>query len=245
MKAQTTLKAALLLTDLAMLTACGAQKVDGSGSDLSSRTPVMTTTSSAPVLYCNEKSQDGITAKVMVYTDSANQIRNDYMKVKFTQMPAGFSTGDYIQFFRWQANSSNQIYMDPTPVQARFESLNGTVLTNFSSVIHWDQVSSLAASSGMSDVSTFLQNVRLVVNIRDPQANFDVLKVAMYSKTDNANIVNMDILMPTFSASPADYATDSGSTRSASLQALHPFAGMINQAWTSAEYQAMGNSYCF
>ncbi len=243
MKAQITLKATLLLITSAMLTACGAQKTDTSSS-FASRSPVTTTASNSALLYCNQKSQDGITAKVMVYTDSANQIRNDYMKVKFTQMPVSFGTGDYIQFFRWQANTSNQVYMDPTPIQARFETLDGTVLTNFSSVIYWGQVSNIAASSGITDVNTFFQNVRLVVDTRDPQANFDVLKIAMYNSS-NTNTVNMDILMPAFSASPIDYATEGGAARASTLQALHPFAGMIGQTWTAAQYQSMGSSYCF
>jgi hypothetical protein len=245
MKTQTTLKAALLLTILAILTACGSQKADDN-SDFASRTPVTTTatSSSSAVLYCNQKSQGGITAKVMVYTDSANQVRNDFMKIKFTQIPASFGTGDYIQFFRWQANTSNQVYIDPVPLQARFEALNGTVLTNFSSVIYWSQVSDIATKSGITDVLTFFQNVRLIVDTRDPQANFDVLKVAMYNSS-NTNTVNMDILMPVFAASPSDYAKDSGATRASNLQALHPFANMINQAWTPAQYQSMGNSYCF
>lgn len=243
MKVQTTLKATLLLTVLTMLTACGSQKAEQS-LDLSSRVVTATATSNTPVLYCNQKSQTGLTAKVMVYTDAANQIRNDYMKVKFTQMPASFGTGHYIQFFRWQANSSNQVYLDPTPVQARFEALDGTVLTNFSPVIYWGQVSSIASASGISDVNTFFQNVRLVVDIRDPQANFDVLKIAMYDEK-SVNIINMDMLMPAFAASPVDYALDSGATRASNLQALHPFASMINQKWTATQFQSMGSSYCF
>ncbi|MGZ3745375.1 MAG: hypothetical protein ACXWRE_09040 [Pseudobdellovibrionaceae bacterium] len=246
MKEQTPLKTALLLTLLALLTACGAQKATDSES-FASRTPVTSTSSSSSsaLLYCNQKSQDGVTAKVMVYTDSANQVRNDYMKVKFTQLPAGFFTGDYIEFFRWQANTSNQVYLDPAPLQARFEAANGTVLTSFSPVIYWGQVSSLAASAGFNDVNSFFQNVHLVVDVRDPQANFDVLKMAMYSSSSNANTVNMDILMPAFSASPSDYANDNGGTRASVLQVLHPFASMINQNWTATQFQSMSNGFCF
>lgn len=244
MNTQTTLKMTLLLTVLALLTACGSQKHE-QGLDLSSRVVTPTnTSSSAPVLYCNQKSQNGLTAKVMVYTDAASKIRNDYMQVKFTQMPASFTTGHYLQFFRWQANSSNQVYLDPTPVQARFETLDGRVLTNFSPVIYWGQVSSIASSWGLSDANSFFQNVRLVVDIRDPQANFDVLKIAMYDE-NNASTINMDMLMPAFSASPVDYSLDAGATRSSNLQALHPFASMISQNWTAAQFQSMGSSFCF
>lgn len=246
MKAQTTLRAVLLLSLLVMLTACGTQKAEDVSS-FASRTPVTTipsNTANSTLLYCNQKSQNGLTAKVMLYTDSSSQVRNDYMKVKFIQMPASFSTGDYIQFFRWQANTSNQVYLDPAPLQARFESLNGTALTEFSSVIYWGQVSSLATSAGLSDVNSFMQNVRIVVDVRDPQANFDVLKVAMYN-SNNTNTVNMDMLMPAFSASPTDYAIENGATRSSYLQHLHPFASMINQNWTAAQFQSMASSYCF
>lgn len=245
MKTQTTLKAALLLTVLAMLTACGAQRADDNSTDLSSRAVISGSTSTnSTVLYCNQKSQDGITAKLMVYTDAANQIRNDYMKLKITQIPSSFTSGDYIQLFRWQANTANQVYIDQTPVQARFETLDGRVLTNFSSVIYWGQVSSIASAAGISDVNTFFQNVRLVVDIRDPQANFDALKIAMYN-SNNTNTVNMDMLLPAFSASPNDYAIEGGVARSNSLQALHPFASSKGQSWTAAQYVSMATGFCF
>lgn len=245
MNAQTTLKTALLLTVLAMFTACGSQKSDDTY-DLSSRAPVTTTTTttSKAVLYCNQKSQNGISAKLKVYTDASNQIRNDYMTLKFTQMLPSFGTGDYIQLFRWQANSSNQVYVDPTPVQARFETLDGRLITNFSPVLYWSQVSAIAASWGITDVNAFFQNVRLVVDIRDPQANFDVLKIAMYNSS-NTNTVNMDMLMPAFSASPNDYAIDGSVGRASNLQALHPFASYKGQSWTSEQFASMGAGFCF
>jgi len=245
MNTQTTLKATLLLTVLAMLTACGAQKSTES-SDLSSRAFVTSTTSSSakPLLLCNQKSQDGLTASLKVYTNSANQIRNDYMTLKFSQMPSSFGAGDYIQLFRWQANSSNQIYLDPIPVKARFETLDGRAITDFSSVLYWGQVSALAKELGLTDVNAFFAKVRLVVDVRDPQANFDVLKIAMYN-TNNTNTVNMDMLMPAFSANPNDYASDGGEGRASSLQALHPFAAHKGQNWTSEQYASMGTSFCF
>lgn len=246
---QNTLKVALLMTVLVMLTACGAQKVD-QGYDFSSRLPDggggggNNNTANNYVLRCNEKSQNGITAKMKIFTDSAHQIRNDLMKVKITQIPASFASGDYLQFFRWQANTANQVYLDPTPVQARFETLDGKVLTNFSPVIQWSQVSSIASASGMSDPATFLKYVQLVVDIRDPQAQFDVLKIAFYNSSNTAT-VNMDMLMPSFFANPSDYAFEGGAARSTSLQALHPFASKINQSWTSEQFVSMGNSFCF
>lgn len=246
MTTQTTLKTALLLTVLAMLTACGAQNTDVS-SDFASRTPVTSTTVQpvgTTVLYCNQRSKDGLTAKLMVYTDASNQVRNDYMKLKFTQMPASFGSGDYIQLFRWQANSSNTVYVDPTPVQARFETLDGRLITNFSSSLYWSQVSAIAAAWGISDVNTFFQNVRLVVDIRDPQANFDALKIAMYN-TSNTNTINMDMLLPAFAASPSVYANDGGAVRSSYLQKLHPFAAYINQSYTPDQFLSMGSSFCF
>ena len=243
---QTTLKAALLLTILAMLTACTPQTASEDSTDYASRIPTTTTTQNAskPVLFCNQKTQNGLTAKVMAYVDSANKVRNDYMKVKFTQMPAGFENGDYIQFFRWQASTTGQTYLDPVPTQARFETLNGQVITNFSPVIYCCQVSAIEAQSGMSDVNTFFQNVRLVVDVRDPQANFDVLKIAMYNSA-STNTINMDMLMPSFYASPTDYAFEGGAARANNLQALHPFASMISQNKPAAEFQCMGTSFCF
>lgn len=245
MKKQTTLKTILILSVLAMMTACGQAKND-SGSDFSSRTnsTVTPTATSAATINCNQKSQNGVTAKLKIYTDTAGSVRNDYMNVMLTQVPAEFATGSYFEFFRWQATSATQKYLDPTPMQARFETLDGRILTNFSSVIYWAQVSQLAANSGMSDPNVFLKNVRLVVDVRDPQAQYDVLKVAMYNKS-NVATVDMDMLMPSFAASPKDYANDNGAVRSSALQALHPFASLIGSANTATQYQGMAASYCF
>jgi len=245
MNQQTTLKAVLLMTVLAMLTACGSQKSDEY--DFSSRTPVTSTTVQpvgTTVLYCNQKSQDGMTAKLMVYTDASNQVRNDYMKLKFTQIPSSFASGDHIQFFRWQTSSTYQTYIDPTPVQARFETLDGRLITSFSPVIYWGQVSALATSWGINDVNTFFQNVRLVIDVRDPQAEYDVLKIAMYN-TSGQNTVNMDMLMPAFAASPNDYAKDSGGVRADNLQNLHPFASYKGSSWTPEQFLNMGSGFCF
>ncbi|WP_413288262.1 hypothetical protein [Bdellovibrio sp. HCB337] len=243
MNTQTTLKAALLLTILAMLTACGSFKQNDL-TEFSSRAPVDTPTAKTELIYCNEKTQSGITAKVVAYTDAANQIRYDYMKVKFTKMPSSFGSGDYIHFYRWQANAAGQTYIDRNPVQARFETLDGQILTNFDSVMHWGQVSAIAAKWGITDVNKFFQYVRLVIDIRDPQAEFDALKIAMYN-TNNVNTINMDMLMPAFAARPADYANDRGATRAMSLQALHPFASMINENWTAAQFKSMTTNFCF
>lgn len=249
MKTQTALKTALLLTVLAMMTACGSQNSIDNG-DLASRAAVTTTSTTTTsgginVLYCNQQSSNGLTMKIMSYTNSANQVVNDYMKMKVTSMPASFGTnGDYIQLFRWQANTSGTVYLDPTPVQARFETLDGRPLTDFSSVIYWGMISGTAANSGM-DMNTLFANVRLVVNIRDPQAAYDALRIVMYNGSSNAVMVNMDVLMPAFAASPSDYANDNGGTRASVLQALHPFASYANAGYTSAQFLQMGNNFCF
>jgi len=241
---QTTLKVALLLTVLTMFTACGMQTATQSNNDFASRTVVDSTAAAAAknIAYCNQKAQGGLTAKLMVYVDATNKIRNDYMKVKIMQIPASFASGDYIEFFRWQATAAGQIYLDPVPTQARFETLDGRIITNFSPVIYWSQVSAIAAQNGMSDVNTFFQNVRLVVDIRDPQASYDVLKIAMYNSS-NTNTINMDMLLPSFFASPTDYALDGGQPRANALQALHPFVGITN--WSAAQYLTTANTYCF
>jgi len=244
MNTQTTLKTVLILTVLALLTACGTSKSDSS-SDLASRTTTATTTTTAAaqyLAYCNQKTQSGLSSDLEVYTDTSGNIRFDYLKMKITQIPADFSNGSYLEFFRWQADSSGNVYLDPTPVQARVETLDGTILTSFSAVTYWSEVAQIAANSGISDANTFFNNVRLVIDIRDPNAQFDALKVAYYNSSNVATI-NMDMLIPIFAANPSDYANDRGSTRATILQNLHPFAGMSN--YTSAQYQTMSNNFCF
>ena len=245
MQNQNTLKTILILTMLAMMTACGQVKNDDS-SDFASRTDATLppTATAVPNIHCNQRSLKGLTAKLKVYTDAAGIIRNDYMNVMLTQIPADFASGSYVEFFRWQATSATQKYLDPTPTQARFETLDGRILTNFSPVIYWGQVSQIATNAGMSDPNVFLKNVRLVVDIRDPQAQYDVLKVAFYNSSNVATI-DMDVLMPSFAASPTDYAKDASATRSPSLTALHPFAAYSASGYATAQFQSMAASYCF
>lgn len=244
MKSETTLKTALFLTLLALLSACGAAKDSSESFASRSISATTTTTSTVPLAYCNQKSQGGLSANLMVYTDSANNVRNDYMKVKITQIPADFASGSYLEFFRWQVSSNGQTYLDPTPTQARFETLSGQILTNFSPVIYWGQISQIAKNSGLSDPNQFLQQVRLVVDIRDPQAQYDVLKIAFYNSSNTATI-DMDILLPAFAANPSEYQNDHGATRPTALQNLHPFAAKISEGWTSSQFQSMTNGYCF
>jgi hypothetical protein len=246
MNRQNTLKTVLVLTILVMMTACGQAKDDSSG-DLASRATTATPTATATTktyAYCNQRTKSGLAANLMVYADSTGAVRNDYMKVKFTAVPADFASGSYIEFFRWQANTSGTTYLDPTPTQARIETASGQILIPFSPVIYWGQLSQLAANAGISDPSTFMQQIRLVVDTRDPQGQYDVLKIAYYNSS-NAAIINMDMLMPLFSASPKDYQNDGGGVRASILQGLHPFAAKINDGTTAAQFQTLANAFCF
>jgi hypothetical protein len=243
MKYQNALKTTLILTVLALMTACGQGK--DASTDFSSRvTTTSTTTATSTNASCNQKTQDGLTAKLMVYADSTGTVRNDYMKLKITEISSDFASGSFLEFFRWQANPNSALYLDPTPVQARFETLSGQILTQFSPVIYWGQVSQMALNSGMITPNQFLQNVRLVIDIRDPGAQYDALKIAMYNSA-NAVTVNMDMLMPAFAANPADYAVDNGTVRSPTLQALHPFAGQTASTTSTAQFLSTLNGYCF
>lgn len=245
---QTILKTALLLTVLALATACSQSKVD-TGTDMSSRISPGTTTNTGTasatglIARCNQKSQGGITANLKVYTDpTTKEFRADYMMVKLIQVPANFaSSGGYFEFFRWK-DEAGKPSLDTTPTQARFETLDGQKLTDFAPTVSWAQVAQLATNSSISDAATFFRNVRLVVDIRDVNMEFDVLKVAYYSST-NQILNDLDILMPSFYVMPAEYANDHGLPRAPFLQALHPF---VSTATSSAEQmKALSESYCF
>jgi hypothetical protein len=242
------LKSALLLTIATVAVSCSNGKVD-MGTDLSSRstgtvtpaTSVGTPSTKGLLARCNQKSQGPLTANLAVYKDASGNVRDDYMNLKFTQIPGDFAGGSYFEFFRWR-DKAGQPDLDSTPVQARIETLDGKVLTDFSNVIYWNQVYAIAAQSGTTDPATFFKYVRLVLNIRDVNAEYDVLKIAYYSPTSQLQI-NMDMLLPSFYVTPAEYANDKGSVRAGFLQALHPFANTL--AMSSDQLKATSETYCF
>ncbi|KYG61694.1 hypothetical protein AZI86_18550 [Bdellovibrio bacteriovorus] len=239
----------LVLTVAALLSACAPR---GSGStDQASRIPDATNTTSGTkgLAQCNQASDNGITAKLRAYVDpSTNKVRMDYMIVRFTALPSTFTSDtSYISMWRWLSNASGNTYLDSTPLN--FLIINpktGLAITNWKSTIRWADVRTAAANLGYSDATTFFNAMKIVVDLKDVNGDYDVLRVSNYDIATNKSVGQVDALLPIFYANPADYAKEAdGSARASSLYNLHPFKSYANSGYSSSQFVSMADSYCF
>ncbi|KYG70096.1 hypothetical protein [Bdellovibrio bacteriovorus] len=238
----------LVLTATALLTACGSSNTAGS-SDFSSRVvDTGTSSSTKSVAYCNQRSANDITAKLKAYTDNSNYVRMDFVYARLTSLPATFkSDSSYISMWKWLANSSGSTQLDNTPLQFIIvHPTTGQALTGWMKTMRWSDVATVASALGVTDPQTFFSAVNILVDLKDTQGEYDVLKVTNYDLSTNKSLNALDILLPAFYANPADYALEStGTARAGVLKNLHPFASYLNQGYTTSQFVSMANNYCF
>lgn len=250
MKQTTTLqknaKVLLMASMTLLMTACANQN---STEDLSSREPVTevvdsTNTTSAKA-YCNQGSGSTFTAQVKAWIEGSKVTRYDFFKAKLTLAESFKTNGNYVQMFRWKANSAGQTYLDSTPLQFRLITNAGVSASDYMSAMSWQNVTQLASALKATTVAGLFQQVQLIVDARDPYAEFDVIKIVVYNSS-NQPVDQKDILLPVFSADPVGYAKEAdGSARANILRNLHPLKSMQGQSWTPAHYQTIVNGYCF
>lgn len=238
----------LALSTALLLSACGANNQAGS-SDLSSRLPTDTSSSSTkPVAYCNEAKGTEITARLKVYTDTSNTVRMDYVYARLTSLPNNFKQDQsYISMWKWLANSTGYTYLDSTPLEfIVVNPSNGQALTGWKKTLRWSDVVVAASGMGITDPQTFFNSVSILVNLKDTQGEYDVLKITNYDLSTNKAISQTDGLLPLFYANPADYAYEAnGASRAGVLQGLHPFKNYAGQGYSSSQFQSMSQNFCF
>lgn len=239
--------AILTLSAATLLTACGANKQTGS-IDSSSRITTPPTTAAKPLAYCNQATGTEINVKLKAYTDTSNTVRMDYVYVRLTSLPTDFaSSNTYISMWKWLSNSAGNTYLDSTSLKfILVNASNGQALTGWKNTLRWADVSAIASGMSITDVPTFFSKVNILVDLKDAQGEYDVLKITNYDLTTNKSLSQTDALLPMFYANPADYAKEAtGTDRAAVLQGLHPFKNYANQGFTSTQFQSMANNFCF
>lgn len=238
----------LTLSAASLLTACGASKQVGA---LESSSRTLDTTSMAtakPLAYCNQATGTEINAKLKVYTDSSNTVRADYVYVRMTSLPANFKADStYIAMWKWLSNNAGYTYLDSTALNfILVNASTGQALTGWKNTLRWSDVSAIASGMGIEDAQAFFDKVSILVDLKDTQGEYDVLKITNYDMTTNQSLSQTDALLPLFHANPADYAKESsGADRAQVLQGLHPFKNYANQGFTSAQFQSMAANLCF
>lgn len=238
----------LTLGALSLLTACGSSNQIAGSTDSSSRDSATSTTdaTSKALAYCNQGSANNITGKLKVFVDSSKYVRMEYVYLRLTALPATFKSGSsYISLWKWLANPSGYTNLDTSALNfALMNPSTGQYLTGWMTAMKWSDVVNVASGMGYTDPQNFFNNVNILVDLKDPNGDYDVLKVANYDSSTNKAINTMDALLPLFAADPAAYANDNGATRAGVLQALHPFKSSAGQ-FTSSQYQSMSNNFCF
>ncbi|WP_374078976.1 hypothetical protein [Bdellovibrio bacteriovorus] len=238
----------LTLSAVAFLTACGSSNQVGS-SDLSSRLPIDTSSSSTkPVSYCNQATGTEITAKLRAYVDSSNTVRMDYAYARLTALPTNFKTDKtYISMWKWMTNSSGASHLDSTPLNFLVaNATTGQILTAWKTTLRWSDVVTIASGMGITDPQTFFNSVNILVDLKDTQGEYDVLKITNYDLSTNKALSQTDGLLPLFYANPADYATESnGAARAQVLRDLHPFKNYVGQGYSASQFQSMAQGLCF
>lgn len=240
----------LTISAAVFLTACGSGKNQTGSTDFSSRTPPPADigTSSKAIAYCNQGTGSEIKMKMKVYKDTSNAIKMDFVYVRVTSLPANFKEGKtYISMWKWLSNTSGYTYLDPASLQfILLDSSTGQALTGWKNTLFWSDVVTIASGMGITEAQAFFDRVNILVDLKDAQGEYDVLKITNYDSSTNKPVSQTDALLPLFYVNPTDYARETtGSARSQVLQELHPFYNHTNQSYTTEQFASMANDFCF
>lgn len=245
------IKLIFLLGLALLLTACGASKSVNSDSNNSSRLDTGTVNTNQnnvnrPLAKCNQGSNDQVGVATSIYT-SGEVIANNRINLKVIKIPTYFSQSqNYIEFHKWMMNSSgSQIWGSSRMYFHIFSISTGALLSENKQVLYWADLQNEAQQVGASTPEQFFKKVRLVIELEDYDAEYDVLSTKYFKQSDNTQLSDLATLIPVFDANPELYATEKdGSARHQKLKDLHPFKSYINQGWTNSTFQTKANEFC-
>ena len=222
---QQTLKLALILTVLSLLTACGTSKSNSPTDQSSNRLDV---NSEKALALCNKGSDSNFSFQTSIVSDESGQISKEWIKFKFNFLNAEITKpGNVIKFFKWRVSNNQSILSETALEVSAYDPTTG-------------QTSSAPANSLAANQLNNSQG--FYINLADPNALFQVLKVVAYN-TDGKVIGNLNSLIPAFYANPADYKFNTdGSARAQILQDMHLLKG---SATADASAVQSFNQYCF
>lgn len=247
---QINLKFALTVMMMIGLVGCGSSKESKTTSISSRLVPVTTspTVTGKKLTNCNRKALNEIDFSTMVATSDGTNVNYQYIYVKLNSLPSDFDQNTkFINFWAWDTSSTGSARLSSSALKFRIENMNGQVLMDNLSSISYSEIKSLAAkSNSIDDDMEILEYVRILVDLKDPNGNYDAIKVALYNKSTKAFISMNDQLLPPFAVNPADYAIDAQNvSRPQILQQLHPFYQMQNSGWNTTQFLGMAQEWCF
>ena len=197
--------------------------------DNSSRLQVTTTTStnSKDVALCNKKINSNFTTQVMAYFDINKVYHPEIVRIYFPQMYSDFEKSNYqIVFHKWKSTFNGETFQDPNPLKIRITRIaDHAELTTFSmNALQWNTVKSELEKN--SNTTYTMQDAFLKlgfdIDLKDLNADFDVLKLSLYK--DGKWVEDTNMLIPAFYTDPNTYAIDHNQV----LVNLHPLFGSTN-----------------
>lgn len=241
MKASLLNKLSIIASSL-ILISCSQNTTTSFSAEVSDGARTTSNIKDKAILFCNQSTSNSIKMNSMVYSEN-NQIRPDFIWMNISQLPSQFEQGQYIQIYRWKADTNTAPYIDTTPLKFRMISKsNHQISTGYANFARWNELSATAHQMGEASASGFFQNSNLLIDLKDYRAEFDAIRLVFYN-SDGSVAQAIDHLIPSFYASPLHYAfEDNGKSRSNSLQALHPFVG---QSSTDAyHFVTISQNFC-
>jgi hypothetical protein len=233
-----------------MLSACGASKGSSNEYDQSSRLNVtdVTTidTSTRPLAYCNESTNDHIAYATSTYQDGET-IDTNRINLKILKIPAYFSQSqNYIEFKKYMVNPAGSKLEGKTRLSFNIYSIaDRSLLAAGKEFLLWADLHAAAQKVGAATPELFFKKVRLVVELIDPNAEYDAISVQYFNHSDDTLVSKLDGLIPAFDADPNRYAIErDGQKRHISLQNLHPFNSSKLAGWSALTYQTKAYEFC-
>lgn len=228
-KMQQLLKFALILTVFGLLTACGSSKSNSSPTVSSSNR--FDINSQKSLANCNKSVDTNFSFNTSIVTDQNGQPSTEFIKFKFNFINANITkAGNVLKFFKWRV-ANGQSVLSETPLQvSAYDPASGQTVTQAYNSLPADQINGAH---------------NFYINLADPNGLFQVLKVVAYD-SEGKIIGNINSLIPSFNASPADYAFNSdGTARAGLLQEMHGLYGAVTTGWTPEQYTNNFAQYCF
>ena len=226
---QTTLKIALILTVVGLLTACGNSKSAAIATDQSSNRYDIN--SQKALANCNKATDANFSFNTAIVADDSGNASTEWIKLRFNFLNSEITKpGNVIKFFKWRV-VNGQAVLSETPLAASaYDPSTGQTVSSGHTALGAEHVN---GSHGF------------YINLADPNGLFQVLKVVAYN-SEGKIIGNLNSLIPAFNANPADYQFNSdGTARAAILTDMHALKNAAVAGWTPAQFTGAFSQYCF
>ncbi|MCB0342848.1 MAG: hypothetical protein H6626_00515 [Pseudobdellovibrionaceae bacterium] len=153
----------------------------------------------------------------------------------------------YVQFFRWAEDIPGNRVTNSRPVSFYFvQEGSGMTISAQTPVnkISKATINNLIQEFSLNISGTTTDNFldRFLIIMTDMSMQYDAVKMAVYDDSQGSSaIAYYDVLLPPFSANPANY---NALHKATALQALHPLQHLINSGATDVEFYNYSKEMC-